>query len=61
MYLDARTLDDYLDEWLRGLSATHKKELAALIHASGGDESVLERIPTRGDSKARMPPQGESS
>ena len=54
MNLDARTLDDYLDEWLYGLSAPAKKELAALVRACGGDESALERDP-------RKPPKGRSS
>lgn len=62
MHLDAHTLDDYLDEWLRGLSPAAKKELLALVRACGGDESALSRIVTKTEppQAPRKPPEGSS-
>lgn len=57
MNLEARTLDDYLDEWLGGLSPAAKQELAVLVRGSGGDDSVLDRIPTNVSHDPRSNPR----
>jgi hypothetical protein len=61
MHLDAHTLGDYLDRFLRELPAQGKGELAELARACGGDAPAAspdERADAEDEPPARPGPAG---